>query len=82
MTTHDHLEAVVDRLSAEWDVAAVWLFGSEATGRSTRQSDIDLGIVHTYEQSDPRIVDGIVSHHLDELRQLAAHVLTTFDITA
>ena len=45
MTTHDHLEAVVDRLSAEKDVAAVWLFGSEATGRSTSQSDVDLGIL-------------------------------------
>ncbi len=28
------------------------------------------------------IVDRIVSHHLDELRQLAAHVLAAFDITA
>ncbi|MET3896983.1 putative nucleotidyltransferase [Devosia sp. UYZn731] len=51
-TEQDALDAVVSRLVEQLKPAAIWLFGSRATGRHWPDSDFDLLVVMRNEQGD------------------------------
>ncbi|MDA8336651.1 MAG: nucleotidyltransferase domain-containing protein [Peptococcaceae bacterium] len=47
-----NLQAVRDYLSRQTDLAAAFLFGSFATGRARRNSDVDVAVLYTRKGGD------------------------------
>ncbi len=63
--------------AVENDVAAVWLFGSQAQGRARPDSDIDLGVLY----ADERAPQDVVSWHRQMYSRLAALGIGEVDLT-
>lgn len=48
-----HLEALTKLASGDSDVLVVWLYGSQARGTASEQSDIDLAVAYASYVPDP-----------------------------
>lgn len=56
------------------------ILGAELADRLRRMVGFRNLAIHEYQAVDPEIVESIVEHHLDDLRQLGARVVAAFGL--
>lgn len=59
------ISLVTDYFKLRWEVAAVYLFGSQATGKAHPHSDVDLGIL--LKRKEEKNADQYMEQYLTEL---------------
>lgn len=71
-------EAVAGAVAGRPEVAAVYLYGSAAAGRTTPLSDVDVAVLFREETVDPRAGRGVLSEIVGELARRLPGV--SFDV--